>query len=55
MNSNLKQMWDEVRTQKMPSHRDFRDISLNVKLENKIGLKVDPDYTSKERENVRRV
>ena len=55
MNPNLKQMWDEVRTQKLPSHREFRDISLQDKLENKLSLKVDPDYTSKERENVRRV
>jgi len=53
MNPNLKQMWDEVRTQKMPSHREFVPISLEDKLENKIGLKVDPDYTSKERKNVR--
>ena len=52
MNDNLKQMWDAVRDQKLPSHREFREISNDTKIKNKIQLKVDPDYTSKERKNV---
>lgn len=53
MNPKLKQMWDQVRTQKMASHRDFRPITLQDTAQNKVILKVDPDYTSKERKNVR--
>lgn len=52
MNDNLKHMWDSVRSQKLPSHRDFRPITPELKAENKVNLKIDPDYTSKEWKNV---
>ena len=53
MNEKLKTMWDGVRSQNLPSHREFREISNSTKAENKIQLKVDPDFTSKGRDNVR--
>jgi hypothetical protein len=53
MNEKLKNMWDGVRSQNLPSHREFREISNSIKTENKIQLKVNPDFTSKGRDNVR--
>ena len=53
MNDNLKQMWDSVRDQKLPSHKKFRSLwgenrsEINAELKNH-----QPDFSSKERKNV---
>jgi hypothetical protein len=53
MNTKLKQMWDSIRQEKMPSHKDFRPLWDDTRTENKLTLKNHPDFHSKERRNVR--
>lgn len=54
MNDNLKQMWDEVRDQKLPSHKEFRPLWGETRDGNTVGLKQhQPNYSSKERNNAK--
>ena len=52
MNDNLKHMWDSVRNQELPSQKEFRPAYGEAREANKVGLKHQPDFSSKERKNV---
>lgn len=45
MNDNLKKMWDSVRKERPPSQKEFRTISPEGRVESKLMLKVDTDFS----------
>ena len=55
MNTQLNTMWHGLRNLKAPSHRNFEEIPQDSIKLNQSRLGAHPDFTSKERHNVRPV
>jgi hypothetical protein len=55
MNLPLSTMWHTLRDLKVPSHREFEEIPQESIKINRARLGAHPDFTSKERNNVRPV
>jgi hypothetical protein len=55
MNTQLNTMWHGLRDLKVPSHREFEEIPQESIKINRARLGAHPDFTSKERNNVRPV
>lgn len=55
MTNELTMLWHGLRNQKVPSHRDFVETSREEIHENRTRIGAHPDFTSKERHNVRPV
>jgi len=55
MNTELNMMWHGVRDRKVPSHREFIEKSQEEIRLNQTKMAAHPDFTSKERHNVRPV
>lgn len=55
MNTELNMLWHGVRDLKVPSHREFVEKSQEEIRLNRSKMAAHPDFTSKERHNVRPV